>query len=683
VEGDGELQVPAQAAEKAERILLGPSVDTLTLAERQRMVTLRADEILIKGKLGTISLAPPDVARLPLWRRCVSGSVEKCSPWWLWERLVEATPTRLRLSSEPARSSLPLQSIERARPIIFPPWRRCDPICDGTVTVYHRYCCCRPWVIEDPRLEALLERLRQVVVKRPPIPPVPPEPGPPWIGPIGPGPDPGPESVALPGLGLLQSGTLNEALLNSEHDLAALEAMEPARIPDFVASRPYLRPLWCSCGAPIEVGQGSIRPDGTFTVCWFAPPIIIDFCIEEFSFVVRQSVNGQTVVIYDGPGTGKWFNQTSGIVLESWDYRALSCRQEDGPDGDGAFVLLQDIGGTPSYQLKTPDATGPDRVAAPAFNDGLLYPVATAALAQGNQGNSNLGGTLALRYKFSEEMRAIGARYYRISVAPADASGSPTTAPTALNLGLAWLWYEMAGATINVLSESLGPLTVGAEQDLFTVPYNADHDWQSGQFHGYLDTTRFPDGRFLLTVEVFDGAGQRLRPAGSGGPGLDAAFTYRRWFQELGPTAEVPFAALTHMLWWDNRAPVAQIVDLRMDDQPSTDECQFRSGTVASQFSAGYRAYHPEPMFMLEHHLWWRRGLGGPTGGDYVVTQNAGQPPDPLAIYPGQTFGTMLDGRPRCTFALNLHVDVKTTNGWGRLVSLERNDEASFALETN
>jgi hypothetical protein len=42
----------------------------------------------------------------------------------------------------------------------------------------------------------------------------------------------------------------------------------------------------------------------------------------------------------------------------------------------------------------------------------------------------------------------------------------------------------------------------------------------------------------------------------------------------------------------------------------------------------------------------------------------------------------MLGPETRCSFALNLHVDVKTTNGSGVLTYLDANDQGAFALLT-
>ena len=76
-----------------------------------------------------------------------------------------------------------------------------------------------------------------------------------------------------------------------------------------------------------------------------------------------------------------------------------------------------------------------------------------------------------------------------------------------------------------------------------------------------IDTTDFAGGRYLLTLEVFNAAGQRLRPTGASGPGTDAAFLFHMWRKPAGGTdtfPTVPFGGLTHMLWWDNRTRVLE-----------------------------------------------------------------------------------------------------------------------------
>ena len=184
-----------------------------------------------------------------------------------------------------------------------------------------------------------------------------------------------------------------------------------------------------------------------------------------------------------------------------------------------------------------------------------------------------------------------------------------------------------------------------------------------------------------MPVTAIRPTGNKLRPTGSSGPGADKPFTFRRWSQEIGPLDNVPYAALTHMFWWDNRPSVAHIDDLRLDGVASSAECQFLVGTPSSTFSSGYRAYHQNSMFLYNYTLWWRRGLGGPSSTLITSPDNAGQPPAPVAVSPTATFGSMLGPHNRCSFSLNLHVNVKTTNGSGVLSYLDADDQAAFALE--
>ncbi|HXK14905.1 MAG TPA: hypothetical protein VNH45_10250, partial [Gaiellaceae bacterium] len=340
-------------------------------------------------------------------------------------------------------------------------------------------------------------------------------------------------------------------------------------------------------------------------------------------------------------------------------------------------------GAARSYRLKTPAQDSWDSVLPPAdYNDGLLDPAANPLAAKGTYLDANWGGTLALHYHFSETMKGVGARYYRISAVRADAFGNPTGPRTTLSSAVAWLYYKVIpGPQILVLADTLGPLTVGTENNLYKIPYDADQDWQDDQYHGFLDTTVLGNDRYLVMLEVFDNAGNMIKPNGSSGPGAGKPFTFRRWSQPIGPLDNVPFSALTHMFWWDNSPSFAHIYDLRLNGLGSSDECQFLVGTPSSTFSSGYRGYHPNPLFIHNHVMWWRRGLGGSSGTLINSNDNAGEPPAPLAVSPTATFGTMLGTHNRCSFSLNLDVYVKTNNGSGVLSYLNSSDQAAFALE--
>src|SRR5260370_14161395 len=135
------------------------------------------------------------------------------------------------------------------------------------------------------------------------------------------------------------------------------------------------------------------------------------------------------------------------------------------------------------------------------------------------------------------------------------------------------------------------------------------------------------------------------------------------------------------MLWWDNRAATARIIDLRKDGIASSEECQFLTGTSSAQFSSGYRAYHPNSMFQLYHNMWWRRGLGGPSGN--LVSNNSSNVGQfgPPGVSGSASLSSMLGPHTKCSFSLNLSVNVKTFDGIGTLAGLAGWDHAAFAFE--
>jgi hypothetical protein len=683
----GEVSLPANVLDRAHKITLS-AADAEEGA--QPAMVLRAYEVQALMEEGNpLAISKSQWGSLYGWRTCVDGSVKHCLPF---PYVIES----LALQTQINKLAFP--------PPVRPPfWPRCETVCDGEVIVYQRTCCCGPWIIKDPRLQDLIDRLKELLQQQPPIkwPPPPPPPDgwqtfPPRPGP---GPDPVPPELEGEQLGFLRGGAISRAALHAEVDIEQLQSLEGESLRSYVAEREYLRPFWCTCGAPQQVGVGRIRPDGTFNICWWAPRIFLrPNCHHEYAFVVRQNINGSTVTIYDGVAANKWFTSTSGIELVSWDWRAVGCRGNPFPGESGAVVILQDIGATESWRLKTPNQDTWDSVLPPAFNDGLLDPVATLAAAKGNYHNSNWGGTLALRYHFSEPLKGQDGIYYRVSVVRADASGNPTGTRSYYASPLSWLYFEIIGTDYWVQSDSLGPQTIGGEANLYRIPYDADRDWHDGQYHAFIDTTAFANDRYLIMIEIFDATGNKIRPNGSSGPGADKDFTFRRWYQQIGPTANVPYAALTHMFWWDNRAAVAELTGtLRKDGNPSGGQCQFILGdkdpTTGSKFSADYRAYHPNEMFIVQHNLWWKRGIGGGAGTTGDISwppppppspryDNVGMPPAAAGTTPQVPFATMLGPEEKCSFALNLHVDVKTTNGSGVLTYLDANDQGAFALLT-
>ena len=686
VEANGGFDLPEDALKQAERVLIGPSTKNTEAVDPETIVRYRAREFEQLLHDGVLNLPRGIWEKWWFFLHCVTGTVKLCrrAPWWFDDLVRLSTAPRLESKLALATPSVELkaESINQIGPanslaelINFP--FRCQVICNGTVEVYRRTCCCEPWIFADPRLPGLLRDLEDIIRGLEQVQPFPrPIPNP---------PDPAPFLEQQ----FFKEGALDEKALNAHTDLVALRSLPAAHVAEYVNARAYLLCRRYSCATPVRVAQGSINPDGRFSLCWFDwPRVHSRFCHDEYAYIVSQRFGPFTFTIYNGVAANIWFSESADASLVSYSPLAYACRN-NGEPGTGAYVFLDVIGDTESWNLKTPAATGWDRVAAPAYNDGLVFPAATPAAAIGANLNRNWGGTLKLNYKFSEDMRTapVGAVYYRIGIREADSNGAPVGAPNYLFDGLSWEKSVPDGmGGVNIVPVVLGPFPAGGQDNLFKIPYDADGDWNANQYHGFLDTTDArwsdPTKRHLVTLEVFDAAGTRLRPNGtpaSGASGAETAapFTFRRRFQDLGPTAEVPYAALTHMFWWDNQALVAQINYLNKDGLVYSEECLFLLGTASSTFGIGYRAYHPDVLFQLAHSISWQRGVppvplhvpDDSTGSLLVsASDNVGQPPALPGNSPTNTFAQMLrtdlvPDRKKCAFTVFLGISSKTTDG--------------------
>jgi len=710
VEPNGSFNLPPDVLKRANRVVLG-APDDKGGVHTDASVSYRANEFAAQINKGTLALAEGIWSRFRFHWACVSGSVQACRrrPWWFENIVVAATSlagrANLRARAPSASPELVAPTIDRFGPslndLLKLPFR-CEPVCLGTVEVYRRTCCCWPIVFDDRRIDDLIRDLEIYVQRLPKLPPPKrgfPPPPPPPIDPL-----------KTP---FFKGGALNELALNAATDLHALRAMPRDQAAQYINTRPYLFHKLCSCTLPTRVGSGTIQPDGSFNICWLEPlRLLLPNCFDQYAYVVKQTIGATTTTIYDGLAAGAWFGAGDHPVLTSYNSRAFTCNETGSGDGD-AFVFLDLIGDTESHELTTPASTGWDRVAAPTSSSGLLFP------NPGPHGHlRNLGGNLELKFIFSLGMRhaSVGAHYYRLSVCLADASGHPVGSRYYYHDGLAW--EKVVG--LNVVPESLGPTSAGGEANLYRIPYT-DEPWVgSVRYHALLSTLTAalnlppatdidsPAVNHLVTLEVFDAAGQRLRPLGSpasGQPGAEVAkpFRYRRWFQPGGSigddTVDVPFAALTHLFCWDNRAPVADITRLVKDSTASNEECQFLEGTGSSTFAIEYGAYVPDPRFQYKHDIGWLRGLNASeaNGGSGTLPTplspaNVGKPPAGPANSGSNTFALMLTRLdppnppvvlPRCSFAVTLTTYAKTTDGqlgWPYPCAQET---AAFALAIN
>lgn len=733
VKEDGSYSIPDPIRKRGERYVLGPTGETESAGEVG--YTLRAAAFTRLEESGRVAIGGA------IWRgwipflRCATGSVRRCWPgrWWYTElaelatlpaRGVESRSSGLRqasrqviqrrlshrsahLTADAGRTTSigarvsPVASLDQLLAWPF----RCAPVCDATVEIFRRNCCWEPWIVHDPRLPELENWLEELIPDPElPDPPFPgPDPGPfpgplpgPLPGPVpkpGPGPDPVPfaadAGVESP---FLADGALNPARLHAARDLQALRTLPPERIPEYVQARPYL--LWgrWACGSPVKVGEGTLNPDGRFNICWldFRRPLA-PRCQDRYAYVVKQRFGPFSVTIYDGRSAGQWYELGDDPTLTTYHALARTCRRNPA----NAFVYLNYVGGTGAWDLHTPDADSAVGVATPGFNSGLVSPNG----ATGVNGNRNWGRTLPINLMIGEGMKTVGARYYRLSVTVANGSGGPVGTRHHADAPVSWKKaVPDGGGGVNVVPVALGPQTVGGQDALYTIPFDSDGDWDDGQFHALLDTqdSRWsnPDMRHLVTVEVFDDSGRRLRPQGTPATGLGgnegtAAFTFRRRYQDLGPTAEVPFGALTHMFWWDNREVFGRIDQLIRNGLVFNAECLFLGGDPGSTFAIGYQAYHPRERFQRYHDIWWRRGLGSMPGNvgwlESQNTNNVGLVPAGPQPSSTDSFAEMLrtdlePTRLRCAFTVFLTVYNRRTNG-ADLSFPHVNDSAAFVIE--
>ncbi|MFZ5636127.1 MAG: hypothetical protein ACOY82_06020 [Pseudomonadota bacterium] len=712
---DGRFDVSTDLLERAHRVLLG-APDGQEGVRADASVVYRANEFLTQIRHGRLTLAEGIWSRFRLLWTCVSGSVRVCRrrPWW-FDRVIAAAspaPTPHRMASAVAHaygSSSAFAAVSPSLPELIDWPRRCAPVCLGRVEVYRRVCCCRPLVIDEIRVPDLIRDLERYVARLPKWPT--PKPGfpPPPPPPVG-------DPLQTP---YFKDGALNELAIHASADLRMLRSLPSDRAADYIQNRAYLYHRLCHCGQAAQVGSGTLQPDGSFNICWLEPWRLLSIhCHEQYAYVVKQTIGNTTTTLYDGLAAGAWFAADETPVLTSYHPHAFSCN-ETGTGGDGdAYVFLDLIGDTESHELTTPASTGWDRVATPDASSGLLFP----GIGPNDSHLRNLGGEIELTFTFSLGMRdpSIDARYYRISVCRADADGNPTGPRYYYGDGLAW--EKIVGA--DIVPITLGPGTVGGESNLYQIPYS-DEAWVGAvRYHARINTLLnvtsadpaktinlnvpndldSPAVCHLITLEVFDGTGRRLRPLGtaaSGQPGPEDAkpFKYRRWFQPGGSvgddTVEVPFAALTHLFCWDNRPPVADITRLAMGSSASDAECQFLQGPGESAFAIEYRAYVPDPRFQYRHGIGWSRGLNPSSANGGLGTlptplspANVGKPIAPAVISGSDTFEHMLTRLDapnpptilqRCSFAATLTTFAKTTNGED-LSYPHAQETAAFAL---
>jgi hypothetical protein len=406
--------------------------------------------------------------------------------------------------------------------------------------------------------------------------------------------------------------------------------------------------------------------------------------------------------VYDGVAGQDYYGQSERAEIRTTSPKARPCPAGPKPphEGDGTpFVILQNVTGANTNHFNFPTQTGVSQVGALAPNSGL-YGWGGVSPTEDLR-DCPWATTLGLRLWSSPLLKDVVV-YYRIKVSRVNDSGQPVGGFQTLKNAVTWQRFDGTSKTTESLA--VQSADVGGEEGLYKFPYEGDgKNWFWVDYHQIWDTTVLDpddappeavlDGRFMLVLEVFGSGGVRIKPNGAAGPGTGRDFQFRRWINSTD-TANVPFADCAHIFWVNNQPVVGDIVDLRKDGFANSDECQFMSGTAATEFSVGFRAYHIHGVttgggpgdtnsFLRTYSLSWQRGLNGPSATLEVGGSDQGE----LAVEQSNSedFGTMLGTHRKCTFSTTLNVYGKHHNGGTFLYGngFHYNETASFALEVS
>lgn len=678
----GKIALEAKIGEDPQRVVaLGPDLEDLEQVNTKDLLHFRIGEAWPEWMKKKTILIPREWWE-PWWPvlLCLSGRIRKC-----WPIIFEPGPTKNLggISLGPHLPTMP----------------HCSPICNGVVEVYKRDFCCLPWIHRN--ISDLIKKLKDIAKERALLKLQ-------TLEPDAYSAEPELESAVLPPdretarrLKLAEASRIMPMTPDlagpTLEDVKALEALPQTEAIQYLKDRPSLWYFPCISSVR-KLGEVALGPDGHFTFCYtLFKGIFIFKCWTSYFYKVKQWQDNQWVYIYDGFAANQHF--TAGQTADLKTLKGRACVEDD-PDvpHQKPFCMLQDIGLTHSWRLVShwfgKDASGLDKtqisdngVAFPLpDNGGLVDPPSAGATSALALVNRPWGEVLSFRLFFDPDMKSIDACYYRICFVKAGSDGKPLSGntPTVLSNPVSWLKFVSLGGVIQIKGEGLGPETKNGEPGLFRIPYRQDALWLEGQYHQSWDTRQYENGKYLLTVEVFDSAGKPLDTS---------KFDYLRWLEEEGAdsVAKVPYDKLVHLFWIDNQPCYADIVDLCKDHVPSSEECQFITGNAATQFSARFRAYHatqnsataPET-FMYYYVLWYHRGLNGPSR--IIEKSGLNKPPSLFEGSPAEstplTFGSMLDDLPKCTFAINLDVYAKHTNGIRILDEYNKYDQAAFSLES-
>lgn len=441
---------------------------------------------------------------------------------------------------------------------------------------------------------------------------------------------------------------------------------------------------WPYCGYSLEkLGKATLQQDGSFSkIVW------LSICRKDkpdLWFEVHQTIGGVERVIYARhpvPCNTYW-NHPSGVPVHLLvtDPDAVACHQNI-PGIAGPYVMPMGIYEDEWYDIDQ------------AHIKSAVVPNTALPVNCGLYKSTDPYGTrLDLRMQFHDDLRDLmppnnGARYYRWSYRK---HGEIDWTHIATPIIHRYLTTNSSGDYI-ILSEKLGPDTVGTKNNLFAVP---DPDkswldnrndlayaiWRTAIWNGSQYVSQLTNGKYDLRLEMFDKDGVQLTPAATG-------FKFILPTGLLGPVdddlfVEIDGSLILH-LHIDNNDTEADIKSVALNGVKAG-ECQFieYSNKLTDTLEIECVAYHPTvtPNFLKKYDLTIRRGVSGIKVGEvHPATPALPVPLSPLPTIHTFTVGALLGKHEQCAFNIWLHTWPRTRNGHSPIRAYEDSDASAFAL---
>lgn len=559
------------------------------------------------------------------------------------------------------------------------------PVCEARVEIWE----VEPVEVVLPKLPIdVIDRLRGIVLKPPPLP------DPPYVvggipfPPPGPGPDPAPflslsslGGALVPAVQHVEEGG-GTALASAVHALGADDAVRSAALAGAEPFRAALidradlvRPLLCvlfpRSVTTTWIGEAETDDCGHFgTWVWKGCKALnLYFTASQWRFggfdpVVVPILKPTPVSCYT-----HW-NYACGteVTLYTTSPFARTCAPCPPVIADPRWVLAMAIGNWPISRIHGLSSATP----ADGTNNGLT------------DGGAPFGADMRLRLEFDDALAGLGVRYYRVSWKEVGAAGDPVPLTAEVHRHYA---HVVAGKLVDEVY-SLGPKTVGSQYPLFEIPpaMPPEGKWSYPDAVSDLTNAVFPSASFYpapgsglieLHVDLYDTAGN---PVDIGVLGINYVVPTSTDFSGTITTENaagdglVSGSTLVLPLYVDNNITSASIDAPTLDGSPASDQCGVLDYTDESSdtVTLGYHAHHPNGFATYGFSLY--RGVyelvppsqSGAVGvGDFTATE---------------TVGTLLDDCTIAGFSENLSVWATAIDGWSRLSQYDRSAVRAFAL---